>query len=189
MKQGYRLGELAERVAAEVRGDPDVRIGGVATLEQAGPSDVAFLINDDLTDPNSLILTASSSNTSLLPAANLTLSGTGSNRFLQIIPDAGQTGTSAQTGTKSRAGTQAVIAAIRLSDKPLLLEILAKTGLPRRSNNSTAHLGRQISQTTSPGVRKWPLVITAARSLGDRGCIGFAEFANSLRRTVREIAD
>ena len=41
----YRLGELAERLGAGLRGDPDVVIERVAALYAAGPRDVAFLSN------------------------------------------------------------------------------------------------------------------------------------------------
>jgi UDP-3-O-[3-hydroxymyristoyl] glucosamine N-acyltransferase len=40
---GLRLGDLAERAGVELRGDPDLRVDRVATLEQAGPGAVAFL--------------------------------------------------------------------------------------------------------------------------------------------------
>ncbi len=45
MSTGYRLGDLAERVGGRVVGDPDRRVVGVATLEAAGPGDLAFLTN------------------------------------------------------------------------------------------------------------------------------------------------
>lgn len=42
----YRLGELAERLGAEMRGgDPATEIRGVAGLEQAGPDELAFVAN------------------------------------------------------------------------------------------------------------------------------------------------
>ena len=41
----YRLGELAERLGAGLRGDPDVVIERVAALYAAGPRDVTFLSN------------------------------------------------------------------------------------------------------------------------------------------------
>jgi UDP-3-O-[3-hydroxymyristoyl] glucosamine N-acyltransferase len=43
--EALRLGELAARFGGRVIGDPDVRVAGVATLERAGPSDLAFLTN------------------------------------------------------------------------------------------------------------------------------------------------
>lgn len=45
MTTGYRLGDLAERVGGRVVGDAQRWISGVATLEAAGPGDLAFLTN------------------------------------------------------------------------------------------------------------------------------------------------
>jgi UDP-3-O-[3-hydroxymyristoyl] glucosamine N-acyltransferase len=38
-----RLGDLAPRIGAELRGDPDVTISGLATLEDAGPGDLSYI--------------------------------------------------------------------------------------------------------------------------------------------------
>lgn len=45
MSRGLTLGELAARVGGRVEGDPSRRILGVATLDAAGPDDIAFLTN------------------------------------------------------------------------------------------------------------------------------------------------
>lgn len=45
MSTGYRLGDLAERVGGRVVGDPDRWVERVATLEEAGPGDLAFFLN------------------------------------------------------------------------------------------------------------------------------------------------
>ena len=42
---GYTLGELAEIIGAELRGDPQRRVEGVASLARAGLSDLSFLHN------------------------------------------------------------------------------------------------------------------------------------------------
>jgi UDP-3-O-[3-hydroxymyristoyl] glucosamine N-acyltransferase len=41
----WRLGELAERFALELRGDPQQSVSGVATLALAGPEQLSFLSN------------------------------------------------------------------------------------------------------------------------------------------------
>ena len=41
----YRLGELAERIGAELLGDPDIIVDRVAALDAAGPGAVTFLSN------------------------------------------------------------------------------------------------------------------------------------------------
>ncbi|WP_437205752.1 sugar-binding protein [Planctomicrobium sp. SH664] len=62
---------------------------------------ISFTIGDLQTSASSLIVTASSSNTSLVPnnSANLVLGGSGANRTLNVIPIANQSGTSTITVT------------------------------------------------------------------------------------------
>jgi UDP-3-O-[3-hydroxymyristoyl] glucosamine N-acyltransferase len=43
MARSYRLGELAGRLQGAVRGDPERRVRGIATLDQAGPDEISFL--------------------------------------------------------------------------------------------------------------------------------------------------
>ena len=40
-----KLGELASKLGAELRGDPEVEVTGVRGLEEAGPSEVTFVAN------------------------------------------------------------------------------------------------------------------------------------------------
>ncbi|MBK1886652.1 MULTISPECIES: UDP-3-O-(3-hydroxymyristoyl)glucosamine N-acyltransferase [Marinobacter] len=41
----YRLGEIAEALGAELRGDPEIQVSGLATLQAAGPDQLSFLAN------------------------------------------------------------------------------------------------------------------------------------------------
>lgn len=41
-----RLGELAERIACKLEGDPDVLISGVNTIDAAGPGELSFVHNE-----------------------------------------------------------------------------------------------------------------------------------------------
>ncbi|WP_417517415.1 UDP-3-O-(3-hydroxymyristoyl)glucosamine N-acyltransferase [Marinobacter sp.] len=43
--QSYRLGEIAKALGAELRGDPEIRVSGLATLQAAGPEQISFLAN------------------------------------------------------------------------------------------------------------------------------------------------
>lgn len=43
--KSYRLGEIAEALGAELRGDPETLISGLATLQAAGPGQLSFLAN------------------------------------------------------------------------------------------------------------------------------------------------
>ncbi|WP_309045626.1 UDP-3-O-(3-hydroxymyristoyl)glucosamine N-acyltransferase [Marinobacter sediminicola] len=44
-EKSYRLGEIAEAVGAELRGDPEIQVFGIATLQAAGPNQLSFLAN------------------------------------------------------------------------------------------------------------------------------------------------
>lgn len=44
-EKSYRLGEIAEALEAELRGNPDTWITGLATLQAAGPDQLSFLAN------------------------------------------------------------------------------------------------------------------------------------------------
>ena len=58
---------------------------------------IAFTVSDIETPASALVVTALSSNTTLIPLANIVLSGTGSNRSLSITPAANRSGTSTIT--------------------------------------------------------------------------------------------
>jgi UDP-3-O-[3-hydroxymyristoyl] glucosamine N-acyltransferase len=45
VSRSFPLGELAERIGGEVEGDASRRVDGLATLEEAGPSQLSFLTN------------------------------------------------------------------------------------------------------------------------------------------------
>ncbi|HCA10660.1 MAG TPA: UDP-3-O-(3-hydroxymyristoyl)glucosamine N-acyltransferase, partial [Marinobacter adhaerens] len=44
-ERSYRLGDIANALGAELRGDPDVKVSGLATLQAAGPDQISFLAN------------------------------------------------------------------------------------------------------------------------------------------------
>ncbi|MBL0311303.1 MAG: tandem-95 repeat protein [Holophagaceae bacterium] len=58
---------------------------------------IPFTVNDAETNPDNLVFTLTSSNTTLLPNAGITVSGTGSSRTLNLAPTAGQGGTTTVT--------------------------------------------------------------------------------------------
>jgi hypothetical protein len=83
-------------------------------------SGVAFTVNDAET-PGSLIVTATSTNTTLLPNANITIVGTGTSRSLTLAPAANQAGITLVTVTVSD-GTQS-------ASDTFLLTVFPKLGL------------------------------------------------------------
>ncbi|PHQ72699.1 UDP-3-O-(3-hydroxymyristoyl)glucosamine N-acyltransferase [Marinobacter sp.] len=44
-KRSYRLGDIASELGAELKGNPDTEINGLATLQAASPGQIAFLAN------------------------------------------------------------------------------------------------------------------------------------------------
>jgi gliding motility-associated-like protein len=58
---------------------------------------LTFAIGDDTTPVNSLVLTATSSNTALIPDSQIVLGGTGANRTVTLTTAAGQSGTATIT--------------------------------------------------------------------------------------------
>ncbi|WP_254509225.1 Ig-like domain-containing protein [Anatilimnocola floriformis] len=78
-------------------------INNVTTNQNTTTAAIAVTVNDAETAAGSLNVTATSSNTTLVPNANIILGGSGSNRTLTITPAANQTGATAITVTATDA--------------------------------------------------------------------------------------
>ena len=65
---------------------------------------ISFTVADAETAVGSLVVTATSSNTTLVPNTNVTLGGSGADRTVTVTPAAGQTGTATGTVTVTDAG-------------------------------------------------------------------------------------
>jgi CSLREA domain-containing protein len=72
-------------------------IGDQSTDEDTPTSPIAFTIGDKETAAGSLTLTGSSSNTTLVPDANITFGGSGKDRTVTITPGANQSGSATIT--------------------------------------------------------------------------------------------
>jgi uncharacterized repeat protein (TIGR01451 family) len=73
-------------------------ISGLADLaiaQDSGPTNVMFTVNDPETLPSSLLANAFSANQTLLPDANVVVTGSGASRTLTLTPAAGQSGAAA----------------------------------------------------------------------------------------------
>lgn len=79
---------------APVNTAPTIQDITAKTTTQNTPIDVAVNISDAETAASSLVVTATSSNTALVPNNNLAFSGSGGNRILRVTPANNQTGTS-----------------------------------------------------------------------------------------------
>ena len=98
-------------------------IDDVATDEDTPTNDVSFTVGDRETSPASLTLSAKSSNTTLVPVANVVFGGTGANRTVKVTPAANQIGTAVITVTvkDANSGTKDEIFTITVNpvnDKP-----------------------------------------------------------------------
>jgi len=76
-------------------------IGNQTTTTGTATAPLAFTVGDAQTAAGSLTVTASSSNTTLVPASGLLLGGSGANRTVTVTPAAGQTGSATITVTVS----------------------------------------------------------------------------------------
>lgn len=86
---------------------------------------ISFTVSDADGDP--LTVTASSSNTTLVPNANIVLSGSGANRTVTVTPAAGQRGTTTITITVSDGKTQTTATfTLTVGDAVLHLPIIMK---------------------------------------------------------------
>lgn len=98
----------------------------------------AFEIGDAETTPDSLTLTASSSNTSLIPDSNLHLGGSGSNRTIMVVPVAGGTG----SATLTLSATDGIATTTRTFDVDVLASMVFtdSTLTPRASSVRAVHI-------------------------------------------------
>lgn len=123
--------------------------------EDTNTGAIAFTIGDAQTTAGSLTVVASSSNTSLVPTANVVLGGTGSSRTVTVTPAANQFGTATITLTVSDGSLTAsdsfTVTVSAVNDKPTI----------------SAVSDRSIAQDTSTGSIAFTIgdVETSATSL------------------------
>lgn len=103
----------------------------------ASISDIPFTVGDAETPAANLTVTATSSNQTLLPNANIVLGGSGANRTISLMPIAGLSGTSNVTVTVAdgSGGTASTVFAVTVGDAtapaiacPSNISISNKTG-------------------------------------------------------------
>jgi uncharacterized repeat protein (TIGR03806 family) len=82
-------------------------IGDMLVNSNSSTGPISFTVSDPINPPDSLVLTAGSSNTNLVPVANIVFGGSSSNRTVTVTPAANQGGTTTITVTVNN-GTAAV---------------------------------------------------------------------------------
>ena len=121
---------------------PDLSLASGAT---SGTS--SFNVSDP--DSPSLQLTATSSNTNLLPVANITFGGSGSNRTVTVNPVAGRSGTATVTVTVSDGTLNAETSFLVTVAPPPTSGTYALGGLPATIADGTRVSGIMVPRTTT----------------------------------------
>ncbi len=103
-------------------------ISNISIAENSTSGIINFTVNDAKTPANQLSVTATSSNTSLLPNSNILLGGTDSNRTIRVTPLAGQTGSTVitvrVTDTDSATATESfVVSVFDVANRPTISPI------------------------------------------------------------------
>ncbi len=106
-------------------------IANQTTNEDTATEAVAFTVGDQETSLSSLTITASSSNTTLIPSSNVVLGGSGVNRTVTVTPAANQSGNATITvsvgdGTAS-ANTTFTVSVVAVNDLPTISSIANQT--------------------------------------------------------------
>ena len=122
--------------------------------EDAAAKTVAFAVNDTTTSPANLIVTAATSNSTLLPSGNLTLGGSGTNRTVSFRPASNQSGTANITVTVSDGQLT--------SSDTFVVNVTAVNDAPTIAGRSSAGMAASVARTFRAAVPRRPTISTAA---------------------------
>ena len=138
-------------------------VADVTINEDTSTPAIAFTVFDLETTPAKLVITASSSNPSLIPVENITLGGTDGNRTITLVPLANQTGTATIVVTVTDADNASAAATFVLTvgpeDDPPVLSGL--TDVTIDEDTSTGPLAFTLSD---PDTTLASLTVTASSS-------------------------
>jgi len=114
---------------------------------------VPFTVGDVETAVDALTLTGSSSNTTLVPAANIVFSGTGANRFVTVTPAANQSGSATITltvsdGTATRSDTF-TLTVTAVNDVPTISDVADRATNEDTATGSIAFTIGDVETSTS----------------------------------------
>lgn len=107
-------------------------LAATTVLEDTATALIPFSVGDVETAASALTVSAASSNTTLVPVANITLGGTGANRTVSVMPAANRTGTATVTLTVTDAAGSIATRTLALTvtavnDAPTISAITAQT--------------------------------------------------------------
>lgn len=117
-------------VAEPVNTPPTISALGSRSIPSNGTTGaISFTIGDQQTVATSLTLSATSSNTTLVPLSGVQLGGSGSSRTVSVTPAAGRTGTATITVTVSdgRATASSALALTVTNSAPTILSVMDQT--------------------------------------------------------------
>ncbi len=138
-------------------------ISDQTTLENTPTAAIAFTVGDAETAVADLTVTAASSNTSLVPVANITFGGSGANRTVTIDPGGSQSGTATITITVSdgtaTATTDFVLTVDPVNDAPTITPISDQA---TAENTPTAAIPFNIGDAETPAAT---LLVSATSSV------------------------
>jgi gliding motility-associated-like protein len=128
-------------------------IAAQTTAENTPTNAIAFTVGDAETPVASLTVTASSSNTSLVPVANIVFGGSGANRTVTINPGASQSGTATVTITvndgASSTSTSFDLTVTPVNDAPTITPITNQT---TAENTATTAIPFNIGDAETPAI-------------------------------------
>lgn len=132
---------------------------------------LTFTIGDAETDAASLVVSAASSNTTLLPEVGITFGGSGASRTVTLTPASGQSGTSTVT--------------LSVSDGSLTAQVIFT--LTVTAANTAPTITSIPNQTTTPGVAVGPLAFTIGDA--ETAASALSLFRNSSNTTLVPVAN
>ena len=152
------------RTAAEIQADMNTAVQTAngpptisdvpdqTTVEETATTAIAVTVGDVETPAASLTVAGSSSNTTLVPAANIVFGGSGANRTVTIAPAPNQTGTATITltvtdGSGGTASDSFVLTVTDVNDLPTISDVANQT---TGEDTATPALGVTIGDVETP---------------------------------------
>ncbi len=107
-------------------------IGNISIAKNSSSDIIPFTVNDSQTPASELVVTASSSNTSLIPDGNIVLGGSGTDRTIRVTPATNQIGTAVITvivtdGSSASASDTFLVDVINIASPPTISPISDRT--------------------------------------------------------------
>jgi len=161
-------------------------IANQTTNEDQVPPAIPFTIGDVETAAGSLNVTAASSNPTLIPNANITITGTGSNRFVTVRPATNQSGSATITITVSDGAATSndmfVVTVNEINDLPTINNLPDRTIL-EDSTGITAVIA--IGDIETPAASLVMSGTSTNQALVPNGSIEFGGSGNGRTATIR----